>query len=350
MIDISCLRGLAIAAALVLPAAAGAQSPGPAARAGGTLAEVQKRGVLHCGTNGELPGFSTVDRQGRWSGFDVDLCKAVAVAVLRDANKVKYIPATAVNRFDMLRSGQIDMLARNTTITLQRTAGTGVRFAAVTFFDGQAFVVPKRLNIANLVGLDGRRVCITRGTTYEANTAEWFAQRKLAVTPVLFDTTEATIEAFLSGACDAVTHQSAGLAAAIVATGKAADYLVLPGLISKEPHGPYVRAGDDVWQDVVRWAHNARLEAEELGVSSLNVEQRVRNTTDPATRRLLGLDPGNGKALGLDEEWAVRIIKHVGNYGESYEKYFGTGSPLKFGRGANALWTHGGLLYSLPMR
>lgn len=315
-----------------------------------TLSLVKKRGQVLCGVNGELHGFSVVDRQGKWSGFDVDFCRSIAAATLGDASKVKFIQATATNRFDLLKSGQLDLLVRNTTITLRRSTGdTGVRYAALTYIDGQGFAVPKRLGINNLAKLDKMRICVTRDTTYQQNTLDYFAGLGLSVRLVLFDKTEATFEAFLAGACDAVTQQSTGLVTAIVGTGKADDYLVLPEIISKEPHGPYVRTGDDAWIDIVRWTHNARLEAEELGITSQNLES-FRNSRSLAVRRLLGVDTGNGKSLGLDEQWAYRIIAQVGNYGESYERYFGADSPLRYARGVNALWTQGGVMYPLPMR
>ena len=330
----------------ISPAAATQNAPAPEP----TLAVVKKRGQLLCGVNGELPGFSIVDKQGRWSGFDVDFCRSIAAATLNDASKVKFVPATATNRFELLKSGQIDLLVRNTTITLRRSTGdTGVRYAAVTFIDAQSFAVSKRSGIDSLAKLDKARICVTRDTTYQQNTLEWFAGMGMSVRLVLFDKTEATFEAFVSGACEAVTQQSTGLVTAILGTGKQDDYLVLPEIISKEPHGPYVRAGDNDWIDIVRWTHNARLEAEEIGITSQNLES-FRNTRSLAARRLLGIDTGNGKALGLDEQWAYRIIAQVGNYGESYERHFGAESPLKYARGLNALWTRGGVMYPLPMR
>ncbi len=334
--------GAGISPAAATPAAPAAPEP--------TLAIVKKRGQVLCGVNGELPGFSIVDRQGRWSGFDVDFCRSIAAATLNDASKVKFVSATATNRFELLKSGQIDLLVRNTTITLRRSTGdTGVRYAAVTFIDGQSFAVPKRSGIDSLAKLDKARICVTRDTTYQQNTLDWFAGLGMSVKLVLFDKTEATFEAFVSGACEAVTQQSTGLVTAILGTGRQDDYLVLPEVISKEPHGPYVRATDNDWIDIVRWTHNARLEAEELGITSQNLES-FRNTRSLAARRLLGIDTGNGKALGLDELWAYRIIAQVGNYGESYERHFGAESPLKYARGLNALWTRGGVMYPLPMR
>ena len=314
-----------------------------------TLATVKKRGELVCGVNGELPGFSIRASSGAWSGFDVDFCRALAAASLGDGAKVKFVPLTTEKRFNALKAGEVDVLARNTTVTLQRTAGSGVHYATVTYIDGQGFVVAKKANVTALSQLANATVCLTRGTTHELNLLTWFAQRRLAVTPVAFDTLEAMYDAFHAGKCTAVTQDVTGLASSIVASGKAAEYLMLPDIISKEPLGPYVRTGDDQWLEVVRWTHNAMLAAEELGVSQTDVDEQ-RQSADLVVRRLLGTIPGNGKALGLDESWAYSIVKQVGNYGESYERHFGANAPLHFARGINALWNRGGLMYPLPMR
>ena len=331
---------------------AGQTPPSPPSQAAKetTLAMVKARGHLLCGVNGELPGFSKADSKGQWSGFDVDFCRALAAAALDDAARVKFVVATASDRFELLQRGAIDVLVRNTTITLRRATGdSGLRYAAITFIDGQAFAVTKQSGITTLGGLANGRICMTRNTTYEQNTVDWFAGRRLTMTPVLFDRTEPMIEAFLGGSCDAITQQSTGLATALIQTGRAADFLVLPEIVSKEPHGPWVRAGDDQWLDIVRWTHNARLEAEELGITSRNVDA-MKASRLLGIRRLLGLEPGNGQQLGLDEEWAYRAIKQTGNYGESYERFFGEGSPLRFAHTVNALWTKGGTMYPLPMR
>jgi general L-amino acid transport system substrate-binding protein len=336
-----------VAAALL--AFSGAPAPAQQPAASQTLAAVKKRGQLVCGVNGELPGFSLKDASGAWSGFDVDFCRAVAAATLGSASKVKFVPLTALKRFEALKAGEVDVLVRNTTVTLQRTAGTGVQFAAVTYIDGQGFVVPKKANVTALAQLANATICYTAGTTHEQNLVSWFEQRRLRVTPMPFDTLDAMYEAFYAGKCSAVTQDATGLASSIVAGGKAADYFMLPDIISREPLGPFLRTGDDQWLEIVRWTHNAMLEAEQYGVTQGNVDEQ-RKSMDLAVQRLLGTIPGNGKALGLDESWAYNIIKQVGSYAESYDRHFGAGSPLRFARGINALWDKGGLMYPLPMR
>ncbi|MBS0521317.1 MAG: amino acid ABC transporter substrate-binding protein [Proteobacteria bacterium] len=327
-------------AALSLPAASAA---------GATLDTVKQRGELVCGVNGALPGFSFFNAVKEWEGLDVDLCRAVAAAVLGSATKVKFVPLEPKQRFDALRSGAIDMLAANATLTLQRETAE-LQFAVANYYDGQAFVVAKKLEIKNLTSLRGGSVCTVKGTTHEANMEAWFRERHLLVTPVRFDNQDAMYDAFLAGRCTAVTQDATALAASIVRRGKAADYMMLPEVISKEPLGPYVRRGDEAWLDVVRWTQYAMIEAEELDLTRENVDRQFTQSSDPAVRRLLGLTPGNGKALGLDEKWAYNVIGQVGNYGESYERNLGMRSPLRLARGINALWTKGGLMYALPLR
>lgn len=314
-----------------------------------TLEVVKKRGQLVCGVNGELPGFSFFNAVKEWEGLDVEFCRTVAAAVLGDASKVKFVPLTAERRFGALAAGEVDLLSRNSTATLQRAVGTDVRFAAVTYYDGQAFVVPKRLNIDRAASLRGSNVCVIRGTTHATNMDSWFRVRRLSVIPVSFDTAAEMYAAFFANRCLAVTQDSTALASMMVRSGKAADYLMLPEIISKEPLGPYVRRGDDAWLDIVRWTHYAMLQAEEYDIRKDNVDDK-RESNDPAVRLLLGAHPGNGKALGLDEAWAYNVVKQVGNYGESYERNVGQGSALKFARGINALWSKGGLMYPLPLR
>jgi general L-amino acid transport system substrate-binding protein len=338
----SILKGaIAIAVGLLLAAPVAAQ---------GTLEAVKKRGQLVCGVDGTLPGFSLLNAVKEWEGLDVDLCRAVAAAVLGDAKKVKFVTASAKDRFERLTSGEFDVLARNSTVTLQRSAGSKVRFAVINYIDGQTFVVPKKLNIEQLAGLNGNTVCLAKGTTHEFNMKAWFGARRLSVTPLTFDTAEAMYAAFYANRCAAVTADSTALAGAIVRSGRAAEYRMLPEVISKEPLGPYVRDGDAQWLDVVRWTHYAMLETEERGVSSKNIDSLMRDLNDPTLRVLLGAEPGNGKALGVGEDWVVNIVRQVGNYGEIYEKNVGQGSPLKFARGINALSTKGGQMYPLPLR
>ena len=322
---------------------------GQPAAAESTLDVVKKRGQLICGANGQLPGFSFLNAMKEWEGLDVDLCRAIAAAVLGDATKVKFVPLTAQQRFQALASGEVDVLVRNTTVTLQRDAGLGVQFAAINYFDGQAFVVPAKLNIKELASLRSSPICFTKGTTHEANMLAWFRVRKLSVMPVGFDTDDAMYDAFLASRCVGATADATALASSLVRRGKAADYFMLPEVISKEPLGPFVRRGDEAWLDVVRWTHYAMLEAEERGISKAGVDEQ-RQSLDPEVKTFLGVTPGNGKALGLSEAWAYNIIKQVGNYSESFERNLGTRSPLKLARRINALWNQGGQMYPPPLR
>jgi len=315
-----------------------------------TLEAVKKRGHLLCGVDGNLPGFSLLNAVKEWEGMDVDLCRAIAAAIFGDATKVQFVSVTAKERFDKLAAGEFDVLARNSTVTLQRSAGVNVRFAAVNFFDGQAFVVPKKLKIDQLAGVRSGNVCVGKGTTHEFNMDAWFKARRLSAVPVSFESPEAMYAGFFANRCVAVTADATALAAFIVRSGKAAEYIMLPEIISKEPLAPYVRNGDSPWLDIVRWTHYAMLEAEERGVTPKSIHALRREVNDPNLRLFLGVDPGNGKALGLGEDWAFNVVKQVGNYGEIYEKNVGMGSPLKFARGVNALWSKGGLMYPLPMR
>ena len=319
------------------------------ASAQSTLAAVQKRGELVCGVNGQLPGFSMVNDRKEWQGLDVDLCRAIAAAVLGDAKKVKFIPLTAQQRFTALEAGEVDVLARNSSVTLQRDAGSRIKYAAINYFDGQGFAVSNKLKVDRLALLSSATICFTRSTTHEANLVNWFRARQLRVTPQGYDTAEAMYDAFLGSRCVAATQDASALAATLARRGKSADFTVLPEIISKEPLGPYVRGGDDAWLDVVRWSHYAMLEAEERGIDRSNVDSELRSP-DPETKLFLGVVAGNGKALGLDEGWAYDIVRQVGNYGESFERNLGLNSPLKLPRGLNALWNKGGQMYPPPMR
>jgi general L-amino acid transport system substrate-binding protein len=315
-----------------------------------TLETVKKRGQVVCGVDGTLPGFSFLNAVKEWEGLDVDLCRAIAAATLGDAAKVQFVQVTAKERFDRLAAGDFDVLTRNTTGTLQRTAGTKVRFVVANYYDGQAFVVPKKLKIDQLAGLRGANVCVTKGTTHEFNRDAWFSVRRLAVVPIGFESDEAMYSGFFASRCIAVTADSTALASTFVRSGKAADYMMLPEVISKEPLGPYVRDGDSQWHEIVRWTHYAMVEAEERGITPKSIDALKREVSDPTLRLFLGVDPGNGKALGLSENWAFNIVKQVGNYGDVYERNVGMGSALKFARGVNALWSKGGLMYALPLR
>lgn len=340
------MRTLSRAAAGLLALGAAAVVAWPAS-AQQTLAAVKKRGSLLCGVNGQAPGFSVVDQNKKWSGFDVDYCRAIAAAVLGDARQVTYVPTTAQERFERLGKGEFDVLVRNSTVSLPRSVGAKVRFAAINYVDGQAFVVPKSANIQAAANLNGKKICVVKGTNHQSNMALWFRMRSTQFIAVPHDTPEAMYRDFFAGKCDAVTQDASTLAAAVVGSGKANDYQMLPDFISKEPLGPYVRDGESGWLDIVRWTHFAMVEAEEKGVASENVDQAM-GTSDIRLQYFLGVLHGNGKALGIDEKWVYNIIKQVGNYGEVFERNVGQGSPLKFPRATNALWTHGGMMFSPP--
>jgi general L-amino acid transport system substrate-binding protein len=324
--------------------------PGPPALAAEpTLAAVKKRGELVCGVNGNLPAFSYLNDKKERLGFDADYCRAIAAAVLGDASKVKFVPLPIARRFEALTSGEIDVLLRHSIVTLERTADTGVRYAAINFIDGQAFVAPKALGLATLQQFEGKLLCLTQNTPHKDNVETWFRLRGLAIKVEAFDDQDAMYQAFFAGKCALVTQEATVLASTVIASGKAANYLMLPEFISREPLGPYVRSGDDQWFNVVHWLHNAMVQAEELGVTQGNVDQQV-TSKDPNVLRLLGVEPGTGRMLGLDEKWAYNAIRQVGNYADVYERNFGAGSPLKFARGVNALLGRGGFLFALPVR
>lgn len=342
------MRLISVILAALMPMALMAVA-GAASAAEPTLAAVKKRGELLCGINGQLPGFSTKDAQGNWAGLEIEFCRAVAAAVLGDAGKVKFVPLTTVNRFEALRGGEIDVLARNTTATLGQTARTGVRDAATLYIDGQVVVVPKKNGAAKLADLAGKPICTLKGTSYEQSALDWFGARNLSVKIVLYDTPTALYDAFFKDQCAGLVQNISALASTIIASGHATDYLVLPELLATEPLAAYVRAGDDEWLDVVRWTHFARLHGEELGITRANAESE-RTSSNPAVRRLLGVENGSGKALGLDDAWAYNVLSQVGNYAESYDRNVGRNSPLRFSRGINALWTQGGAMYALPLR
>ncbi len=314
-----------------------------------TLAQVKKRGQLACGVNGQLPGFSVLNAAHQWVGFEIDYCRAIAAAVLGDSSKVQFVPVTTGDRFDGLRKGTIDVLIRNSTATLRRTTQFGVRDAMVYYIDGQAVVVPRSSNIGKLAELNKGTICTLKDTPYEQRLQEWFAAHDLTVKVTLFDVQTSLYEALLAGKCQAVTQDISALAGSLVASGSAASYVVLPEIIATDPLAAYVRAGDDHWLDVVRWTHFALLEAELLGVTQASAPAD-RTSGTPAVRRLLGVTPGHGKALGLDEHWAYDAIAQVGNYAEIYDRNVGAGSPLRFARGINALWSNGGAMYPLSFR
>ena len=324
--------------------------------AAGTLDDVKARGELICGSNTGLTGFGAPDASGTWTGFDVDLCKAVAAAVLGDASKVKFVPTTGETRFTALASGEVDLLVRNSTWTFSRDNDLQLDFVAVNYYDGQGFMVKKDLGVSSAKELDGATVCIQTGTTTELNLADFFKSNNISYTPVtVADDSEAQRQ-YEAGACDAFTTDASGLASTRAAMADPAAHIILPEIISKEPLGPVVRHGDDNWGDIVRWVYFSLLVAEEKGITKANLEEVAAAAAadaayDPEVKRLLGIgDNDMGKMMGLDAEWAKRAIATSGNYGEIFEANIGTNTPIGLARGLNALWTDGGLQYAPPIR
>lgn len=315
----------------------------------GTLDEVRARGHLIAGVNGGVFGFSMPDDKGVWKGLDVDTAKAIAVAVFGDAGKIKYTALTAVQRLPALQSKEIDVLCRNTTATLTRETVNGLNFAHVNYYDGQGFLVPKKLGVKSAKQLGGATVCVLPGTTTELNAADYFRKTGMPWKPVVIEQNAELNKAFFSGRCDCLTSDLSQLAAQRSVAPNPADYVLLPEIISKEPLAPVVRHGDDQWFDIVNWTVMALIQAEEFGITSKNVDEML-TSKDPEIQRFLGVTPGLGKALGLDEKWAYNMIKQVGNYGEIFERNVGKNTPLGLERGLNALWTDGGLMYALPLR
>jgi general L-amino acid transport system substrate-binding protein len=330
---------LAVAAAALLASGA--------LHAQSTLEAVKAKGYVQCGVNTGLAGFSQPDSRGAWKGLDVDVCRAVAAAVFGDAAKVRYTPLTAQQRFTALQSGEIDILSRNTTWTLSRDTSLGLNFAGVNYYDGQGFMVPKKLGVTSAKQLNGATICVQPGTTTELNLADYFRANKMTFKPVVIEKLEEVTNAYFSGRCDVYTTDVSGLVSTRGSRApNPADHVILPEVISKEPLGPVVRHGDDRWFDIVKWSLFAMLEAEELGLTSKNIDQQA-SSTNPSIQRFVGASGGLGKMLGLDDRWAYNIVKQVGNYGESFDANL---KPLGFDRGLNNLWTHGGLMYAPPLR
>jgi len=315
----------------------------------GTLDEVRARGVLTVGVNGGVAGFSIPDEKGVWKGLDVDTAKAIAAAVFGDANKVKYVALTAVQRLPALQSKEVDVLCRNTTATLTRETVNGLNFAHVNYYDGQGFLIPKKLGVKSAKQLKGATVCTLPGTTTEMNAADFFRKNRMDWKPVVIDSNAELNKAFFAGRCDCLTSDASQLAAIRSVAPNPGDYIILPEIISKEPLSPAVRHGDDQWYDIVNWSVMALIEAEELGITSKNVDEMLKSA-DPQIQRFLGVSPGFGKGLGLDEKWAYNIIKQVGNYGEVFDRNVGPKTPLMLERGLNDLWTRGGIMYAIPFR
>src|SRR6516162_2460133 len=324
-----------------------------AAQAGPTLDKVKQAGQISCGVPTGLAGFAAPDSQGHWAGFDVDVCRALSAAIFGAADKVKYVPLTAQQRFTALQSGEVDLLSNNTTDTMQRDTALGLNFAPVVFYDGQGFMVAKKLGVKSAKELNGATICVAPGTTTELNLADYFRTNKMDFKPVVIEKVDEIRAAFFSGRCDVYTTDASGLYAARAANvpppAKADDFVILPEIISKEPLAPAVRHGDNQFADIVRWTQYAMLEAEEYGITSKNVDDMLKSE-NPTIKRILGVTPGMGKALGVDEKWVYNIVKQVGNYGESFDRNVGAGSPLKIDRGLNKLWTQGGLQYGMPIR
>lgn len=336
----TCLTALALGVAALLPA-----------HAGKTLDTIQQRGQIAVGVSTGVPGFSAANSQGQWMGLDVDIAKAVAAAVLGSADKVKWVPLASQQRFTALQSGEVDVLSRNTTVTLTRDASMGLASTAVVFYDGQGFMVPAKLKVKSAKQLKGATVCVQSGTTSEKNLTDFSRTHNLNLKPVVFDKFDAANAAYFAGRCQAYTTDASGLASVRAKEAKnPQEHLILPELISKEPLGPLVRRGDDEWQALVRWVVYGLIEAEENGITQANVAQLKAESTDPVVGRLLGKTEDIGKLLGLDRDWLVRAIQAVGNYGEIYERNVGEKTPVGLPRGLNRLWNQGGLLYALPVR
>ena len=342
------LRPIVLTACLL--ALPGALNPAPAA-AGDTLVQIKARGALRCGVSEGIAGFSAKNASGRWSGLDVDFCRAVAAAALGDAEKATFVPLKASQRFPALETGVVDLLLRNTTWTLGREAGLKVTFAGVLFYDGQAFMVPKTGGARTIAELNGATICVEKGTTHAQTLADDFAARGLRVTPLVIDSATEVADALFAGRCRAYTSDSSQLAAArLRAPGGPQAYVILPDRISKQPFAPVVRRGDDDWATLVRWVLFSLLAAEENGITRDNVRAMRESASNPAVRRALGESAEFGRALGVDPDWVLRAIQSVGNYGEMFDRNLGARSPLNLERGLNRLWTQGGLMIAPPVR
>ncbi len=325
-------------------------SLGAGVAAAGTLDDVKARGKLNCGVTTGLVGFAAPDANGVWEGFDVAVCRAVAAAVLDDPEAVEFVPTTGKTRFTALASGEIDLLARNTTWTFSRDVDLKFEFVGINYYDGQGFIVPKELGVSSAKELDGATVCIQTGTTTELNLADFFRANNISYEPVPIETNAEGQQQYLAGACDTYTTDASGLAATRATFENPADHAILPEIISKEPLGPLVRHGDNEWADIARWTLNALIAAEELGVTSANMAEMAAGTNNPEVNRLLGTEGNLGEMLGLPADWAQKALAVSGNYGEIFEANIGESSPVGLARGLNAQWTDGGLLYSPPFR
>jgi len=337
------MQRIIVAASLLAASVAGASAA--------TLDTVKQRGTLVCGVSTGFAGFSVPDSQGKFKGLDVDYCRALAAGVLGDPDKVRYVALTAQNRFTALQSGEIDVLYRNSTQTYLRGVTLGLRQGPINFYDGQGFVVKRDTGVKDLKGLNGATVCVAQGTTHEVTLGDYGRASNIDWKPLVFDRVDTMYQTFFSGRCDAMTQDASALAGAVAtAAPNAADYVVLPQTISKEPLGPFTRNGDEVWTDIIAWLHYGLIEAEELGVTAANAEEQAKSSNVPAIQRLLGTSGELGSRLGLDNKWMLQAIKAGGNYGEIFERNVGPKSVLKLPRGANNLWSKGGLVYAPPVR
>ncbi|MGE0239468.1 MAG: amino acid ABC transporter substrate-binding protein [Parvibaculaceae bacterium] len=335
------LMSLALGAGLGLAAVTAVQA--------GTLDDVKAKGFIQCGSNPSLIGFGFPDDQNNWTGFDVDFCRAVAAAVFNDPTKVKFTPLSAKERFTALQSGEIDLLSRNTTWSMSRDTSLGLKFAGVTYYDGQGFMVKKSLGVNSALSLNGATVCTQTGTTTELNLADYFKANNMTYQVVAFEKNDEVLKAYQDGRCDVYTTDQSGLYAERLKLAAPDDHIILPEIISKEPLGPLVRQGDDAWFNVVKWTYFALVNAEDLGITAKNIEE-MKSSTNPEVMRFVGKEGDFGTGIGLSNEWAAQIIKHVGNYGEIFERNLGEGTKLKIARGKNALWSKGGLQYAPPIR
>jgi general L-amino acid transport system substrate-binding protein len=340
----SSIRILATGLGLAATLAAGSASAQTS-----TLDRVKARGEVICGNHIALPGFGLQGPDGKWAGLDIDLCRAIAAAIFNNPDKVKFVPTTPQMRFVVVQSGEVDVLARNATYTMSRDVAAGMAWPTINYFDGQGFMVKKSLNVANVKALAGASICVTQGTTTELNLADFFRANNLKYEIIGFATNEEGVKALEAGRCDAFTTDSSGLAAERLKFAKPDDFVILPDLISREPLGPAVKRGDESWFALVRWVHYAMLNAEEFGVTKANVDEMLKSP-NPEIKRLLGVEGKFGEGLGLTTDWAYRIVKHVGNYGESFERNVGMGSRLQLKRGQNDLASKGGLQYPYPIR
>jgi general L-amino acid transport system substrate-binding protein len=314
-----------------------------------TLKTVKDRGMLSCGVSQGLPGFSSPDDKGNWTGLDVDVCRAIAATIFNDPTKIKFVPLSAKDRFTALQSGEIDVLSRNTTWTLSRDTTLGANFTGVTYYDGQGFLVKKSLKVNSALELNSASVCVQTGTTTEQNLADYFKGNNMKYEVIAFGTADEAVKAYESGRCDVFTTDVSGLYAERLKLASPADHSVLPEVISKEPLGPMVRHGDDQWFDLVKWVLFAMVDAEELGVTQKNIDDTVKSDK-PELKRAFGTDGNLGEQLGLSKDWVIRIVKAVGNYGESFDRNVGAGSKLGIARGLNQLWNKGGIQYAPPIR